>query len=166
MGSPLSDGIKVFESEAWWIDALVALKAGGVVSVFDELVANGGGAPDVGINGGDIVGWWRGRSAEEIFEEPDAPDDGGGFDAVGGHGENRAHTEKASASLVGQGDFAEPVGGLRCEVQGELVVVGQVLVYESEVGVDEVGDGEVFFDEVFGEELGFAAWRVLTMARR
>ena len=41
MGSPLSDGIKVFESEAWWIDALVALKAGGVVSVFDGLVNDG-----------------------------------------------------------------------------------------------------------------------------
>ena len=54
------------------------------------------------------------------------------------------------------GDFAELVGGRRSEVQGEFVVVGQVLVYEGEVGVDEVGDGEVFFDEVFGEERGFA----------
>lgn len=44
-------------------------------AVFVELVADVDGAADVGLDGGDVIGWRGDVDAEDVFEEPDASDD-------------------------------------------------------------------------------------------
>lgn len=70
--APAADGVVGFEAEAERIDLAMALGAGGVGAMFGEAVADGGGAADIGINGGHNI-WrrWR-RDAEEILRDPHA----------------------------------------------------------------------------------------------
>lgn len=49
---------------------------------------------------------------------------------------------------------------MACDVL-DAVVAGEAFVEDGEVGVDEVRDGKVFFEEVAEEALGFANHRFL-----
>ena len=56
--------------------------AGRISAVFCQLVANGGGAIKIRNEGGDFLGGWWGRSAEQFIEDPMTSNDGRGFNSV------------------------------------------------------------------------------------
>jgi len=52
--------------------------------VFIELVADGDGAADVGLDGGNVIGRRWDVDTENLLEEPDSADDRRGGGAIGG----------------------------------------------------------------------------------
>lgn len=75
-GAEEADGVEAFESEAGGIDFIVAAGAGGGVGVLGELIADGDGAADVGLDGRDVFGRGRNVAAEDAFIDPDPAEDG------------------------------------------------------------------------------------------
>ena len=73
--APGADGIVIFEGESSGVDFVVALGAGGVGAVLDELLTEGSGAADVGFDFRDVVGrWWRGVIKEFVHDVDPAHD--------------------------------------------------------------------------------------------
>ena len=104
------------------------------------------------VDGGNALGGgWR-WGAEDVFEEEFAAFDGGGAGGRGGDGEDAAVGEDAAAGSALERDFLQFVAF----DAGEVVVFSEAFVGEGVVGVEEVEDGEVFFDEVGEEGFGFA----------
>lgn len=73
--APAAHDVETFEGEAGGIDFAVAGGAGGVGTVFVELLTDGDGAADVGFDGRD-AGGRGGFKAEDAFHDPDAAEDG------------------------------------------------------------------------------------------
>ena len=158
-GAFAADRIKDFEGEAGGIDVIVAAGAGLLGAVFGELIADGDGATDVGFDSGD-TGWrWRDGAGEDVVEDPDAAEDGGGVGAIGGDFEDAGVSKDAATDGVGRESDNARVFVARDA--GDVVVEGEAFVEDGEVGVDEVGNGEVFFEEVGEEAFGFANHRFL-----
>ncbi len=151
-----ADGVEGFEGESRRIDVLVAAVAGVHAAMFIELLSDGGGASDIGFDGGDIWRWWRRVFAEQMFEDPFPSEDGGGGGAVGGHFEDaRLRHDSAPVSGGRESDFAE--GGLGCgagdvgwEVARWVVGLGCVEGFADAVmGCDaSIGDGPVGVHEL------------------
>ena len=158
-GSFAANGVEDFEREAGGINVIVAAGAGFVGAVLGELVADGDCAADVGLDGGDAGGRGRDGFGKDLIEDPDSPQDGRGVGAIGGHFENAGLGEEAAADGV-VGDFHD-FGIFVSLDSGDAVVTGEAFVEDGEIGVDEVGDGKVVFEEVAEEAFGFPDHRLL-----
>ncbi len=73
---PRAHDIKAFKRETGRVDILVAARAGGVGAVFRKLLADGGGAAGIGIDGTRFRRRWRDGGTENAVKNPCAPDDG------------------------------------------------------------------------------------------
>lgn len=71
-----ADGIEDLEGKAGRIDVIVTACARFVGAVFCELVADGDGAPDIGLDRRDAGRGWRDRPGEDLIENPNATEDG------------------------------------------------------------------------------------------
>ncbi len=153
-GAEAADGVEVFEGEADGIEEGVAAGAGGFFAMGGELFTEGEFllAAFAFIDRGDALGCGWGWGAEDVFEEEFAAFDGGSAGGGGGDGEDAAVGEDAAAGSALERDFLQFVAF----DAGEVVVFGEAFVGEGVVGVEEVEDGEVFFDEVGEEGFGFA----------
>ena len=57
--APNANRVIVFESEAGWVDGLMATGSAFIVAVLVQLIANARGSADVRLNGWDAGRWWR-----------------------------------------------------------------------------------------------------------
>src|SRR6201999_2538113 len=82
--APFADDVEALEGEAVAVHFFVATGAGGVAAMFVQLLADGGAAADVGLDGAGIGRRGRGDDAEELVHDEGAALDGRSGGAVGG----------------------------------------------------------------------------------
>ena len=138
--APAAGDVVVLEREAGRVEPGMAAGAGGLVAVLVELLADRRRAPDVGLDGGHVLGRRVRRRAEEAVEHVGAADHGRGARAVRGDFQDGPLGEEAAPAGVGtERDLAELVP-LHA---GDAVVFGKTLVEHREVGMDHVADAQV-----------------------
>ena len=153
-----ADGIVGFEGVPEGIDLIMAIGTGLHVAVFFQLLADGGGSANVGLDGWHIGRRRAGRGAEEFFQEPDAAGHGRGLDAVRGNGEDAGLAEQAATGRIGR--QADALQVITADL-GQFVEPRQPGVEIGEVGIDERGDGAVGANEFGDEAPGFLLHRRL-----
>ena len=147
--SPAADDIVVLQGEAGRVDARVAAGTRFVGSMFGELLADGRGAADIGLDGGHIRRRRRRRLAQDAVEHPRAAHHGACRSAIGRDLEDACMREHAAAMMLRlERHFAErhPM-----HVR-DAVVARQSPVEHRKVRVDEVPHAQVFFQQ-FVEKL-------------
>ena len=148
----MADRIVAFEGIPQRVDLGMTVRAGLDRAVFLQLLADGGGAADIGLDGRDVGGWRAGRRTEELLEHPDTALHGRGLHAVGGDGEHAGLAEEsASRRIRGQLDAAE----LIATHGGQVVESGESGVHVGEVSVDERRDRLVGAEQFADETAGF-----------
>src|SRR5215831_12665836 len=100
--SPLADGIEVLQGEAKRIHLLMAARTDRVLPVLLQPVANGGGLNPLAVlfQRRNVRRWRRRWRAQEILEDPFAPNHWGCPIRLGGHGENAALPEQAGTAII------------------------------------------------------------------
>lgn len=120
------------------------------------MLAEGGGAAGVRFDRFDPGGWRWNVDAQEAFHDPSATEDRGSGRAVGRNAEDAGLGEESATRRVGGKIDASWFGSFQ---GAQFVVIGEALVEEGEVGVDEIADGEIVVDEMLEEHPGLEEGR-------
>ena len=103
LGSPLSGGIEILQSESIGINPLVAGIAGFAFLVLIDLLPQGGGIPSVfGFDDFDIFRWWGKRCAYYIFRNPGTAQNRRSIVTISRHLEHASHCQESPRGTSGR----------------------------------------------------------------